>query len=40
VLEKLGMLSEGIRRAHVRKGKRLCDVHLFGMLRDEWRDRR
>ena len=40
VLEKIGMLSEGIRRAHVRKGKRLCDVHLFGMLRDEWRDRR
>ena len=40
VLEKLGMLSEGIRRAHVRKGKRLCDVHLYGMLRDEWRDRR
>jgi RimJ/RimL family protein N-acetyltransferase len=40
VLEKLGMLSEGIRRAHVRKGKRLCDVHLFGMLRDEWSDRR
>ena len=40
VLEKLGMLSEGIRRAHVRKGKRLCDVHMFGMLRDEWRDRR
>ncbi|HTL38319.1 MAG TPA: GNAT family protein [Kofleriaceae bacterium] len=40
VLEKLGMLSEGVRRAHVRKGKRLCDVHLFGMLRDEWRDRR
>ncbi|HUS27685.1 MAG TPA: GNAT family protein [Kofleriaceae bacterium] len=40
VLEKLGMLSEGIRRAHVRKGKRLCDVHMFGMLVDEWRDRR
>jgi RimJ/RimL family protein N-acetyltransferase len=40
VLEKLGMLSEGIRRAHVRKGKRLCDVHMFGMLRDEWRDHR
>jgi RimJ/RimL family protein N-acetyltransferase len=40
VLDKLGMLSEGIRRAHVRKGKRLCDVHMFGMLRDEWRDRR
>ncbi len=39
VLEKLGMLSEGIRRSHVRKGKRLHDVSLFGMLRDEWTDR-
>jgi [ribosomal protein S5]-alanine N-acetyltransferase len=36
VLEKLGMLSEGVRRSHVRKGKRLHDVTLFGLLRDEW----
>lgn len=40
VLEKLGMLNEGVRRRHIRKGKRLHDVTLFGLLRDEWRDRR
>jgi len=39
VLEKLGMMSEGMRRQHVRKGKRLLDVRLFGMLRDEWVER-
>jgi RimJ/RimL family protein N-acetyltransferase len=36
VLEKLGMVSEGIRRQHIRKGKTLHDVMLYGMLRDEW----
>jgi len=36
VLEKLGMISEGIRRRHVRKGKRMLDVSLYGLLRDEW----
>lgn len=36
VLEKLGMLSEGIRRRHIRKGKTLHDVMLYGILRDEW----
>jgi [ribosomal protein S5]-alanine N-acetyltransferase len=40
VLEKLGMLNEGMRRQHVRKGKKLLDVVLYGMLRDEWRERR
>jgi RimJ/RimL family protein N-acetyltransferase len=40
VLEKLGMINEGMRRSHIRKGKRLHDVVMFGMLRDEWRDRR
>jgi RimJ/RimL family protein N-acetyltransferase len=40
VLEKLGMLHEGVRRNHVRKGKRMHDVDMFGMLRDEWRERR
>jgi RimJ/RimL family protein N-acetyltransferase len=39
VLEKLGMVNEGIRRRHIRKGKRLCDVSMFGLLRDEWLDR-
>ena len=36
VLEKLGMVSEGIRRQHVRKGRKLVDIVLYGMLRDEW----
>ncbi len=36
VLEKLGMQREGTRRQHVRKGHRLHDVTLFGLLRDEW----
>jgi [ribosomal protein S5]-alanine N-acetyltransferase len=40
VLEKLGMLSEGVRRRHVRKGKRLHDVTLYGLLRSEWHERR
>lgn len=40
VLDKLGMINEGIRRQHVRKGRRLVDVVLYGMLRDEWRERR
>lgn len=40
VLEKLGMISEGIRRRHIRKGKRLLDVSLYGILKDEWRPRR
>jgi len=39
VLEKLGMTSEGIRRAHVRKGKRMHDVAVYGLLRHEWRRR-
>ena len=36
VLEKIGMRPEGLRRRHVRKGRRLHDVHLYGLLRDEW----
>ena len=32
-------MHEGIRRRHVRKGKRLLDVVLFGMLRHEWFER-
>lgn len=39
VLDKLGMADEGIRRAHVRKGRRLHDVIMFGALRSEWRMR-
>ncbi len=40
VLDKLGMINEGIRRQHVRKNRKLLDVVLFGMLRDEWEERR
>ncbi len=40
VLAKLGMIEEGVRRRHIRKGKRLLDVTLFGILKDEWRPRR
>ncbi|NVB83996.1 MAG: GNAT family N-acetyltransferase [Kofleriaceae bacterium] len=39
VLEKLGMTNEGIRRRHIRKGKKLLDVVMFGMLRHEWFER-
>ena len=39
VLDKLGMVEEGVRRSHVRKGRRLCDVTLYGMLRAEWEAR-
>jgi RimJ/RimL family protein N-acetyltransferase len=38
VLEKLGMINEGTRRRHVRKGRKLWDVDMFGLLRDEWED--
>ena len=38
VLDKLGMINEGLRRQHVRKGKKLLDVVLYGMLREEWRE--
>lgn len=36
VLEKLGMVHEGIKRQHVRKGLKLCDVLIYGLLREEW----
>lgn len=36
VLTKLGMMSEGTKRRHVRKGRRLHDVVFYGLLRDEW----
>jgi ribosomal-protein-alanine N-acetyltransferase len=39
VLDKLGFALEGVRRKHVRKGGRLRDISLFGLLRDEWRAR-
>jgi [ribosomal protein S5]-alanine N-acetyltransferase len=36
VLDKLAMVNEGVRRNHVRKGKRMCDVVMYGLLRQEW----
>jgi len=35
VLEKIGMLREGVRRRHFRKGRRWYDAHQFGILREE-----
>ena len=39
VLDKLGLLEEGVRRKHVRKAGTLRDVTLYGLLFDEWRAR-
>lgn len=39
VLDKLGMVREGVKRQHVRKGRRLHDVVMYGLLRAEWEDR-
>jgi RimJ/RimL family protein N-acetyltransferase len=36
VLDKLGMVNEGIKRQHICKAERLHDVVLYGLLRDEW----
>jgi len=40
VLDKLGMQREGLKRQHVRKGRKLCDVSIYGLLRSEWRSAR
>jgi RimJ/RimL family protein N-acetyltransferase len=39
VLDKLGMTREGVRRRHIRKGRNLRDVVMYGLLRDEWAER-
>jgi ribosomal-protein-alanine N-acetyltransferase len=41
VMEKVGMVREGVRRRHIRKGGRWYDAHQFGILREEvtWRTR-
>ena len=36
VLDKIGMVREGVKRQHVRKGHRLHDVTIYGLLRSEW----
>ena len=38
VLDKLGMQREGVKRQHVRKGRALRDVAIYGLLRSEWAD--
>ena len=40
VLDKLGMVNEGVKRQHVVKARRLHDVVLYGLLREEWSARR
>jgi len=40
VLAKLGMVHEGTKRQHVRHGRRLHDVLIYGVLSDEWLARR
>jgi RimJ/RimL family protein N-acetyltransferase len=35
VMEQLGMIREGVRRKHIRKGGRWYDAHQFGILRGE-----
>lgn len=36
VLDKLGMVNEGVQRQHIRKAATQHDVVLYGLLRDEW----
>ena len=36
VLAKLGMIQEGTKRQHVKKGNKLHDIVLYGLLREEW----
>jgi RimJ/RimL family protein N-acetyltransferase len=37
VLDKLGMVCEGVLRSHIRKDGARHDLILYGLLRDEWR---
>lgn len=36
VLEKLGMIREGTKRQHIKKGNKLHDIVIYGLLRAEW----
>ena len=36
VLDKLGMVNEGVKRQHITKARRFHDVVLYGLLRGEW----
>jgi RimJ/RimL family protein N-acetyltransferase len=37
VMEKLGMMREGIARQHTRKWDRHEDLVLYGVLKEEWK---
>lgn len=39
VMERIGMIREGVRRMHVRKAGRWYDAHQFGMLREDLGER-
>ena len=39
VLRKLGMRHEGCQREHLRKWDRFVDSELYGILRQDWKDR-
>ena len=39
ILVKLGMRYEGCQREHLRKGDQFVDSELYGVLRQEWKDR-
>lgn len=36
VLEKIGLVQEGIKRQHIRRGNAMLDVIFYGLLRNEW----
>ncbi len=36
ILEKVGFISEGVRRSHVEKWNKLEDLKVYGLLRREW----
>jgi RimJ/RimL family protein N-acetyltransferase len=38
VMQKLGMLNEGLQRQHVRKGDQYEDIEMYGILRTDWHD--
>ncbi len=37
VLEKLGLIQEGVQRRHIQRFGEWKDIVLFGVLREEWR---
>ncbi|HEY4762458.1 MAG TPA: GNAT family protein [Candidatus Sulfotelmatobacter sp.] len=39
ILVKLGMRYEGCQREHLRKGDQFVDSELYGVLRQEWKER-